>query len=290
MAAIRTNFWTAYREVPEHWQKITGAPQPVDQEETEYDWIDELSGFDFWDDKGSIPELVGNAWQYKLKVRPYGGNFTIKDKDIRFDKTRQLYTRAAQIGNKAGSWKNAQLATTIQGATSGNLFDGKPFFSATHPTTPGSTNSNLGTAALTADSLETVIWTMQQYKGRSGDLLGVTPTHLVIPPQLQGTAARILNSSLLPGTAQNDTNFLMGMLQPIILPDLGTDANDWGVFDLSKPVKPFFAIESLPLRTMTSEGTKDEGMIKRREITFSADGEMAFGKSLWFLGYWNSVT
>lgn len=64
--------------------------------------------------------------------------------------------------------------------------------SGPHPGLYSVANGNLGTAALTRDSLEAAIAAMlNQQDDRTGEYLRVTPRYLVVPPELELTALRI---------------------------------------------------------------------------------------------------
>jgi len=282
---VKANFLNAYQEEGAQHQLITGAPIPSTQETETYKWLDELNAFDYWDDKGAIPEATSNLWSYDLKNRPYGANWTVSEHEVRLDKIGAINLRARQMGSAAAHWYNDRLAATMEGATSGNLFDGVPFFSASHPT-GATTVANYYTTGyeLTQTNLETVIANMRGFTGRSGKRLGVRPSHLIVPPELEFTAKRILltNQEAAGGT-RADSDVLKGRVELIVF-DALTDANAWYVADLTKPIRPFFMQELLGLRVL-SQGPSDlsDQYIQSRVYTFSADGECAFGKSLWFL-------
>jgi phage major head subunit gpT-like protein len=282
---VKANFFSAYEAEGAQYQTITGAPIASTQEVETYSWIAELTAFDYWDKTGTIPDAVANINTYTLANRPYGLNWTVSDHEVRHDKTGQINLRARQMGAGAAHWYNDQLATTIEGATSGNLFDGVPFFSASHPTTDGSTASNSLTTGydLAQAALEEVIYTMRGFTGRSGKRLGVRPSHLVVPPELEFTAKRILlTNQEVAGGVRTDSDVLKGRIELIVL-DALTDSNAWYVMDLTKPIRPFFFQENLALRVMDNSGNLTDSWMKNRTYKFSADGECAFGKSLWFL-------
>jgi phage major head subunit gpT-like protein len=279
---VKANFFSAYSEEGDQWQQITGPPITSNQETETYRWLDELNAFDYWDDKGAIPEAHANKWEYTLQNRPYGANWTVSDHEIRLDKMGMIMTRARQMGVGVSHWKNDRLASTIETA-SGNLFDGVSFFNDSHPTIPGSTYDNNLAGSLTQANLESHIATMRAYTGRSGKRLGVNPTHLIVPAELEFTARKLLVSTLEPETANNAINTMQNRLQLVVL-DALTSATVWYLFDLSNPIKPIFAQELLPLRMMAqTPADKPDQFIKSRTYTFSADGEMAFGYSLPFL-------
>lgn len=88
--------------------------------------------------------------------------------------------------------------------------DGQPLFSTSHPI-DGGTYAN--TPAIASDlneaSLEAAIVTIQQFKDWAGILAKTNPTKMVIPPQLQFTASRLLNSEFRVTTPNNDISAIV---------------------------------------------------------------------------------
>ena len=280
---VKANFFSAYQEEGAQWQAITGAPIASTQETETYSFLDEISAFDYWDKSGAIPEAQANLGTYTLKNRPFGLNWTVSEHEVRLDKTNQIMMRARQMGSGAAHWYNDQLATLIEAGTSGTAFDGVAFFSnASGIVRP---YDNYGTGALGQIALETAVAEMRSFVGRSGKRLGVRPTHLVVPPELEFTAKRILLTNQEgPTLTRSEADVFAGRLQLIVLDSL-TAAAPWYLMDLSKPIRPFFMQELLPLRVMDNQGNLTDSYMQSRTYKFSADGECAFGYSLPFLCY-----
>lgn len=90
--------------------------------------------------------------------------------------------------------------------------DGQALFSTTHPLDNGvAANTPTTVVDLSETALEDAITAIQQFHDPSGLFSGTKPKMLVIPPQLQWTAQRILKSDMRVGTADNDTNALRTM-------------------------------------------------------------------------------
>jgi len=83
--------------------------------------------------------------------------------------------------------------------------DGQPLFSTAHPI-DGGTFAN--TAAVAADlneaSLESGIITIQQFKNQAGLIVQTKPKKLIVAPQNQFVAERLLASAFRTNTANND--------------------------------------------------------------------------------------
>ena len=84
--------------------------------------------------------------------------------------------------------------------------DGQPLFSLNHPIVSGGVvpNTPVTQADLSEASLEAAIITIQQFKDQAGLIVHTRPEKLIVPPQGQFTAERLLQSSFRTGTNNND--------------------------------------------------------------------------------------
>ena len=107
------------------------------------------------------------------------------------------------------------------------LYDGEALFSNTHPLldSPGF-GKNLATGALNDANLKKALQIMRETVDEAGNLAQFRATRLIIPPALEDTAVRILQSSQISGSELNDTNkFLNGYgIEIVVMDYLGAPA------------------------------------------------------------------
>ena len=91
--------------------------------------------------------------------------------------------------------------------------DGVSLFNTAHPLVSGGTNSNRPStdADLNETSLEAAVIQIGKWTDERGLMIAARPQTLVIPPDLQFVAARVMKSDLRPGTADNDINAVRSM-------------------------------------------------------------------------------
>jgi len=110
--------------------------------------------------------------------------------------------------------------------------DGVELLSTAHPLTGGGTASNmLATAAdLSESSLEDLLIQMRKQVDDRGIPIAIKAKGLIIPPELEYVAHRILRTKLRPGTADNDANAIKdkGIFgsEPKVITRL-TNASNW---------------------------------------------------------------
>jgi len=125
-------------------------------------------------------------------------------------------------------------------------YDGVPFFSDAHPLGSSvATYDNLLAGALTELNLNLGKVTMARFTNDRGDILGLEPNLIVIPPELEVTLQKLLNSqftnavSTVEGSGTINTAY--GAFDYIIDPLL-VDTNDWYMIH-TKQLKPFLHYE-----------------------------------------------
>lgn len=110
------------------------------------------------------------------------------------------------------------------------IYDGVSFFNAAHPLKFGSgTYDNHESLALGTTGNLDLAYTRVAYTNavdENGKRILIRPDLLIVPPALRKTALALLNSELVPGSANNDINTERNLLSAIIHPLL-TDTDGW---------------------------------------------------------------
>ena len=142
--------------------------------------------------------------------------------------------------------------------------DGKPMFSASHPSTSGNQSNLMATPAdLSEASLEDLVIQINGAVDDRGNKVVLQSRNLVIPRQLEFEAARILKSIQQNDTANNAINALKAM---------GTFPDGFKVNHFLTDPDAFF------IRTDLSEG--ELTLFQRRELEFTKDNEFATENAL----------
>ena len=195
---------------------------------------------------GSVPYHDFDAG-YRTDIRNYemAMGIQVERRLSDDDQYNQINRRA---GNMASAFNNTietdaanvfinaftDSGTNRMGAST-NGADGVALLSTAHPDSPANTNStqsNEGTYALTIDNLDTTRQNMRNFKDDKGNLLGVNPNTLLVPPELERTATQLVNQRAIyePGSAQYDVNMFSGRFNLIVWDRL-TDSNAWFLMD-----------------------------------------------------------
>jgi len=126
---------------------------------------------------------------------------------------------------------NNSITGVIDDASGNKIYDNQPFFVASdgHKDKVGNGYTNFTeTRALTHSNLQTtyITYTTTNARDEKGNNIELIPDTLLIPPALRFTAQVILNTTLLPGSMDNDTNVLAAIVNPVEWHNL-TDTDGW---------------------------------------------------------------
>jgi len=127
-----------------------------------------------------------------------------------------------QIPTKLAVAAAYTLAEFVYSFLSANptIFDGNALF------TSGAPHSNLGAAALSSAAMQTGVTAMREQTNLAGKRLGLRPSFLVVPPELEFTSMVVTKSAGIPGSNNNDINPMLGYVTPIVSPQL-TNTTQW---------------------------------------------------------------
>ena len=244
-----------------------------------------LSGFGAAPTKGE-----GSAVSFDDAQEAYTARYTMETIALAFSITEEavednLYDRLASRYTRALARSMSQTKQVKAAAVLNNAFDnsftggdGVELCSAAHPLVTGNTFRNeLATAAdLNETSLEQALIDIASFVDERGLKVAVRGMKMIVPKELQFTADRLLESTLRPGSADNDVNAMrnMGMLpQGYVVNHYLTDTDAF--FIKTDAPNGFKYFNRSPIKT-AMEGDFDTGNMR-----FKARERYSFGVSDW---------
>lgn len=246
---LRKIFFETYAEVPEQFSRIFKMNTSKMAKETDYglgafgNWVERTSEFD----TVAYDQLsAGDERTYVHKAFTKG--FMIGRELYDDEQYRQINKFPAAMA-RAGRYHVEKNAATILNnafAASGvNGYDGKTLIANDHPLLDSnSVGNNLVTGALSDTNLKIALKTMREAVDEAGNLIGLTPTVLVVPPALEFAAKEIVNSQLKSGTTANDINTVKGSLEVFVYDFIGNASGGsdtaWFVMDGGRHELNFF--------------------------------------------------
>ena len=219
------------------------------------------------------------AWTARYNHETIAMGFSITEEameDNLYDSLSSRYTKS--LARAMAYTKQVKAAAILNNGFSSAFTygDGVPLFSTSHPLVSGGVNSNTFTtpADLNETSLEAAVIQIAGWTDERGLLIAAKPKKLIVPPNLQFVATRLLETELRVGTTDNDINAIKNngsIPEGYTINHYLTDTNGWFLTtDVPNGLKHFVR---MPLSTST-DGDFDTGNVR-----YKARERYSFGVS-----------
>lgn len=189
---------------------------------------------------GQVQDFIEKS----ITVKPVDWELTtfISYNAVQDDQTGTLDQRVRGAGRNFQVHLNNRVFTVLNagdGQTYGACYDGQDFFDSDHVDkgaayTTNQDNENALT--LSIDNFETVKVASQKYYDDQGSFVNYAGRLLVVPPELERTAANICQNPNAYDTANREINPYSGRHEYIVSPQLDTTA--WFLIDDTHETKP----------------------------------------------------
>lgn len=293
-----TLYQAAFEEATNWYEQVCFINTVATRQEV-YAFIDRLPQYREWYGAREINGVTTHSQSVTNKI--FELTVQLAARDIRDNILNMFGPTTAEMGRSAKKWPDVQVASFIRKAASAAAkdgaigYDGVPFFSDSHPINggdveggPTGVQSNLVlNTALSATSFAAARATMMSWVGVDGLPIGVLPNVLMVPPQLETTAQRILESDLVPNAAGTATenNVNKGKAKVLVNPELADFPNNWWLLDTTKIVKPFlWQLRMAPDFVFLNKPT-DWNVVNTNQFIFASQAEGAAAGTLWFYAY-----
>ena len=207
------------------------------------------------------------AWTARYNHETIALGFSLTEEAIEdnlYDSLSARYTKA--LARAMSYTKQVKAANVLNNGFSSSYpgGDNVSLFNANHPLVSGGVNSNVPAtpADLNETSLEAAVIQIAAWTDERSLLIAAKPRKLIVPPQLQFVATRLLETSLRVGTNDNDINALKNngsIPEGYTINHFLTDPNAWFLTtDVPNGMKHFVR---MPLAT-SFDGDFDTGNMR----------------------------
>ena len=216
LPGLNALFGLEYQKYGEEHKEI------FDQESSERSFEEEvkLSGFSaapVKDEGAAISyDNAQEAWSARYNHETIALGFSITEEameDNLYDSLSSRYTKA--LARAMAYTKQVKGAAVLNNGFNNSYVggDGVELFSTAHPLVSGGTNSNEPSTNvdLNETSLEAAIIQIAGWTDERGLLIASRPLKMIVPPNLQFVATRLLETELRTATADNDINAVRSM-------------------------------------------------------------------------------
>jgi phage major head subunit gpT-like protein len=167
-----------------------------------------------------------------------------------------------------------------------SCYDNQYFFDTDHKDNNGPVQSNKDTIVLDPDSYGAARASMMSLKDENGKPLLINPNLLVVPPQLEGMARKILFADII----NNTTNIYKGSADLLVLSQLSTNATAWFLLDVSRAIKPLIFQQRKKPEFVAMTQPTDDNVFMQKQYLYGIDGRDNAGYGLWQLAFGSTGT
>jgi phage major head subunit gpT-like protein len=249
----------------------------------EYAWLGDLPIMREWTDERRITAL--REFGFSLTNRKFEMSVGIARELIEDERHGMIKMKIASLAEATNAHYDQILFEAIN--ANRTAYDGNTFYHIER--------GNLGSTALSADSLAGAITALRKQKGHNGEPLDVRPTHLLVPPELEWQARQILSSAYYPGATGTGKpgalaqNVLQNALRLVVSPRLAT-GTEFHVLDCSRSMRPFLIQQRIAPEFTAQDDPSGEVAFMRDEFRYGVRSRDAAGGALPHLAYKSTGT
>lgn len=239
-AGLQTAFFETFGQTAAQWDKVA-TMIPSERDTEQYAWLGALPGMREFRDERQPGDP--KPYAYAIQNKTWESTLSIDRAALEDDQYGQIALRIRQMALVAKTHLDSIVFGLLGQGFTASGYDGVPFFGGHTSTVNGAsvTQTNKGTDALGAASLQNAITAMMRFTDDQGRPMGTKPNVLVVPPELYWEATVLLTSAQFPDpllTASQDlaANPLRGMLTLLATPYLSSPT-DWFLLDTTRVLR-----------------------------------------------------
>lgn len=280
---LNTVFGLDYKQYPEEWRKVFDVNNS--KKAFEEDLVVGGFGAAQVKEEGSSAAMdsASEGWLSRYVHSTIALQFAITEEAIEDNLYMNMSAKYAKaLARSMAHTKEIRGASILNNAFSSSYLggDGKALLATDHPTPGGLTYANKLTtdADFSETALEDLLILIRKSKDGRGIPIALVPKLIIIPPELEFVATRILKSTGRPGTADNDVNAIVNKgifsADPHVVTRL-TDADAWFIkTDAPEGLKHFVRV-AMKKRVKDDHDTGNFMYLTRERYSFGWSSPLA---------------
>lgn len=267
---------------PQHTKVATVIPSSAGSEN--YKWLGKIPRMREWIGDRVIQNL--SAYDYTIKNKDFEVTIGVDRNDIEDDTIGVYRPLIEQIGESAKLHPDELVFELLLKGFEEKCYDGQPFFSASHKEEKSGTQSNKSEFKLEPRSYGAARTQMRSLKDDQGKVIKVNPNLLVVSPQNEDMAKKILTAEKIDG----EVNIYKGTAELLVVPELADVPNAWFLLDVSRPIRPIIFQQRKAPQFVAKDNIDDDNVFFQKQFIYGADSRDNAGYGLWQLAFGSTGT
>jgi phage major head subunit gpT-like protein len=297
LAGIFTNFRALWEEQflaatnKDTVRNILSMEVPSNTFQETYNWFGTVPAMREWVGERQLSSLSKS--NYTIINKDWESTLEVERNAIEDDRLGIIRPRINQLALEAVRSQEQLVVDTLRLGISELAYDGQFFFDTDH-VTPGATfqtsqSNKLTGTGVTLAALQTdypvAVAAMRNFKDDQGRPMNISPTHVMVPPALEGVFRTFLNSEFVPGgTNVAGVSNVWRNSATLLVNSYLTDATDWYLLSLDQPVKPIiFQMRRAVQFNALDNPNNNEAAFMRKLYLYGVDGRWNAGYGFWQL-------
>ena len=270
------------------WYEQVASVIPSSTRSNTYGWMARIPAMRQWVGPRTIHAVATHS--RVVTNLPFELTDSLKSEDVRHDQFGLFNMNLQFMAQQAKKLADHQIANFLATNTT-TTYDGKVVFATDHPVLGGdvvgnssASQKNLYTSTdLTFDNYAAVRAGMMGLLGEDGKPLNVTPSVLMVPPQLESKGKLVLEADFLGNTGGTapQSNIWKGTAKLLVVPELAAKPYNWYLLDTTKPIKPLMWQQEMAPRFSYLVSPTDLPVFMQRDFVYGVEAWGAAAETLW---------
>lgn len=279
-------FNQAYEQTPILYPKIA-MEVPSEAADETYAWLGAIPSMREWIGERQIKNL--KAHSYTIENKLFEKTISISRTDVEDDRIGVYKPMFQDLGESARKLPDKLVFSLLLCAFEEKGYDNVPFISDSHPFMGSSkkgTQSNKGTRKLSMESYAAARASMMSLFDDEQEPLYVIPDMLVVSPQNEYAARRIIHAAEL----KDESNIYKETATILVAPELIKKPDAWFLLCTSKMIKPFIFQNRRKATLVAKTDPADDNVFFDNEYIYGVDARCNAGFGLWQLAFGSDGT
>lgn len=240
----------------------------------DYAWIGDFPNMIEWTGERTLKDLKANT--YTITRKKWESTIEVSRDVIEYDSLGIVKPRVQAMAESVRDHYDEIVFSLLEANSA--CYDGKPFFATDHAVGNSSFSNSLD-FALTAENFLKARQEMRGICNEYGNPLRIRPSLLVVPPELEVEAIKILKAQT---NANGASNITYGLCDYIVCDRL-TDPRAWYLFDTTRVLKPLVLQINRNVEFAGLDKPTDENVFMRDSFLYGIRTEDNAGYGMWQL-------